>query len=218
MAVTGTKTVRQIVTAALRKAQVTAIDLDPEAAEAEEAREELNRMLKAWQNKRYNLWTKASASLPLTTAASYTLDPIRPLRILTARYTASGVEIPMYELSRQEYDELPQKAATGTPTQFHYDKQREAAKLYVWPLLATASGETIEYTYERELEDIDDLDAVIDVPGEWWDAVVLNLACRMAETFNTPIPQTTYLRADAELMQALGDDQEASVYFGPEDY
>ena len=213
MAVTGTKTVNKIVTYALRKAGVAAWNETPASDDASAAMDELNLMLKGWQNKGYNLWTKTGGSLALTTAASYTLSPVRPLRILSARLKRSGTETPMYEMTRQEYDELPNKTSTGLPTQFYYDRQREAAKLYVWPVLSTAAGETVEYTYERELEDIAALSDTIDVPGEWWDAVVYNLAARIAETVGLPRPPTLIMRAAELLREAGAFDREESVYF-----
>lgn len=214
MVTTGTQTVRSIVTAALRKARVVGFGQTPDADEAEAAMQELNFMLKAWQNRRYNLWTKTAGSLTLTTAAVYTMDPVRPLRILSARLKRGGVEIPMQRMTRDEYDELPVKTTTGTPTQFYYDRQREAARLYIWPVLASASGETIEYTYDRELEDVTDLDDTLDMPGEWWDAVVYGLAVRILETLALPAPQTLLLRAEMLLETALADDREGSIFFG----
>jgi hypothetical protein len=214
MATTGTQTVRDVVKAALRKARVTGFGEAPDADDAEVAMDELNFMLKGWQNRRYNLWTKTAGSLALTTAAVYTLDPVRPLRILSARFKRNGIEVPMQRMTRDEYDELPNKATTGQPTQFYYDRQREAARFYVWPVLATAAGETIEYTYDRELEDVTSLDDTLDMPGEWWDAVVYGLAVRMLETLNMPAPQTLILRAEYLLETALADDREGSVFFG----
>lgn len=216
MAVTGTQTVRDIVTHAMRKSGMMDWNESPTATEAEFARMELNFMLKGWQNLKYNLWTYTAGSLTLTTAASYTLDPVRPLRILTARLRQNGRDLPMTRLTREEYDNLPNKAATGLPTQFYYDRQREAARFYVWPVLSAASGETIEYTYERELEDVGDLTDVIDMPGEWWAATIANLAVRLAEATGLEPRQVLLLEATGTLEAALGADREESVFFGAE--
>ena len=79
MAVTGTKTVRAICTSALRKAQVVGMSETPSGDDMAEAVELLNMMLKAWQMSSYNIWTYTNGSLALTTALSYTLDPVRPM-------------------------------------------------------------------------------------------------------------------------------------------
>lgn len=209
-------TTRDIISDALRKIGVVAADEAMTADQAASGLRELDRMLKGWQNRGYFLWTKASQTLTLTTAASYTLSPVRPLRILNARLVRSGLETPMMEMARDEYDNLPNKASTGLPTQFHYDRQRENALFYVWPVLATANGETIKITYEREVEDQDDLDAAPDVPGEWLDATVYNLASRLADDFMINNPRVD-ARAQALLEEALAFDREGSVFFGGDD-
>lgn len=216
MATTGTMTARQIITQALRKARFLAFGEEANADDATAARDEMNVMLKGWQNKGYNLWTKASMSVPVTTAASYTLDPVRPLTILSARFKRGDTEAPMEQMTRDEYDGLPVKTSTGQPTQFYYDRQREAAVFYVWPVMASTSGETIEITYDREVEDITDIGAEVDVPGEWWDAVIYNLAARLGESVPSQHSTIVAARAEALLRDAGAFDREGSVYFaGP---
>lgn len=213
MATTGTYTTRDLVEDALRKIGVVAIDDPMTADESAHALRALDRLMKSWQNREYSLWLNATQTLTLTTSASYTLSPVRPLRILNARLVRSGIETPMQELTREEYDDLPLKSATGVPTTFYYDRQREASLFYVWPVLAAANGETIKIAYEREFEDQTDLTAVPDVPGEWWDAVVYGLAARLADDYGKNVPNVV-ARAEEELRLALSADREGSIYFG----
>lgn len=217
MAVTATRTARQIIEAAAHRIDAIAVNESVPTDEETIAVESLDLMLKSWQNMGYNLWAATGGSLSLTTASSYTLSPVRPLRILSARYKASSTanEIPMTEMTREEYDILPNKSTQGTPTQFYYDRQREAAKLYIWPVLASASAETIEFTYERELEDISAATDVIDVPGEWWEAVVNSLALRLCMDWGgLSIPPALPQIAEASLNAAMSFDREGSVSFG----
>jgi hypothetical protein len=219
MATTGTLTVRDVVTRALRKAGICGIGDDPTADDAQTAMEELDMMLKSWQNEGYNLWTKTSMSHTLTTSAAQTLDPVRPMRILSCRYksSAAATELVMTRMMRDEYDSLPNKTTTGTPTQFYYDRQRESARLYVWPLLTAATGQTLQITYDRELEDITSLDDTLDMPSEWFLAVVYGLAALMMET--VPVrsqDQRVTQRAQMLLNKAGAFDQEQSVFFAGE--
>ena len=211
MAVTGTLTNRDICTSAMRKIGVSGQGETLDAATVEDARAGLERMLKAWQNRGHNLWNTAAQSVALTTAAVYTLDPVRPLAINNMRLKRSGIETPMHRMTREEYDTLPRKDSTGIPTTFYYDRQREAARLYVWPVLAAANGETLEITYTKEQSDID-LNDVADVPGEWWDAVVYGLAARMMDDYEINMPNVM-ARAEEELRIAQQFDREGSVFF-----
>ena len=212
--VTATQTNEAICRAALRKLGVLAIDETPTADEIEAARSQLERLLKGWQNKGYFLWTVTTMAVTLTTAASYSLTPARPVQIQNVNFRRSGVDLPMIELNRQEYDRLPNKTATGTPTQFYYDRQKESGTLYIWPALATASGETLQITYVREVADVT-LDAAVDVPSEWWDAVVYNLAMRLSDDFMIPAQSMggVVAQAIATLNDALAGDREGSIYF-----
>lgn len=205
MATTGTQTVRDIVTDALLDLEVVSIGEALPADLAAHAVRVLNRVMKSWQLRDdAPAFLKASQTLALTTAASYTLNPARPIRILSARFKRNGQEIPMIPLSRDEYDELPIKTTTGTPTQFYYDRQKEAALFYVWPVLATANGETVQITYEREFEDVE-INDTIDLPGEWWDVAVLQLASRLAHAYGSEAAkQTVMMRAEQALNIALG--------------
>lgn len=213
MATTATQTVRQIVEDALLQIGVGTLGQTPSAARSDLARRTLSRMLKEWQLLGHPAFTRTSQSLTLTTAASYTLNPVRPMRILSARLKKDGIETPMFEMSRREYDDLPQKTTTGLPTNFYYDRQREAALFYVWPVLSAAAGETVEITYEREIDDLASLNDTIDVPGEWYDPVVWGLAAELAPVFGKDA-QMVQLRAEQKLARALGASSEGSVYFG----
>lgn len=181
--------------------------VDPEHVQF--AMGKLGRMLSAWQNLGYSLWTRAEQTVTLTTAGTYTLSPVRPARILSVRMVRSGTELPMHEMTRQEYDDLPIKTTTGHPTSFYYDRQREAARLYIWPLLSTAAGETLKITYERAIERPTKLSDEVDVPVEFEHAMVLGLAAELAPAFSRMPPPA----AAASLMVALAADREGSVFF-----
>ncbi len=200
---------REAIEDALREINVLALDEAMEAAQVQFGLRKLGRMLLAWQNLDYNIWLKASQTLTLTTARSYTLSPERPLRILSARISTDDIETPLQELTRQDYDELPNKTATGRPTSFHYDRQKEDALLYVWPV-PDAAGDTIEITYARAIERPDRLGADVDIPPEWEDAVVFGLAVSLAPAFQRQPPMDL---AAAHLSVALAFDREGSVFF-----
>lgn len=215
MAVTGTQTVRDIVTDALLDIEVGAIGQAANATLSAHAVRVFNRIMKAWQlDDAAPSFLKSSQTLTLTTAASYSLLPERPIRILSARLKRAGIEIPMIRLTRDEYDSLPVKATTGIPTQYYYDRQKEDALFYVWPVLSVAAGETVEITYEREFEDVD-INDNIDLPGEWWDVAVLQLASRLVHAYGSEgAKQSVPMRAEIALNKALGASADGeSVYW-----
>ncbi len=140
---------------------------------------------------------------------------MRPSRISSARVKRSGLETPIEALARQEYDAIPDKTSTGIPTCFHFSRLRDTAKLYLWPLLITAAGETLEITYEREFEEADDFSDGPDHPAEWENAAVYGLAVMLSDNHGKSGPTD---KAGYFLQQALAADREGSVYFCSEGY
>lgn len=217
MAVIATQTVREIIEAALLDIEAVTMGQPVPARQAEHAVATLNRVMKAWQLRDETpSFLKARQSLALTTAASYTLNPVRPMRILSARVKRAGIETPMLRLTREDYDNLPNKATIGFPTQFYFDRQREASLFYVWPVLGVAAGETVEITYEREIEDLG-INDTIDLPGEWYDVAVKQLAARLVGPYGSEAAKQR-LPGEAEhalnMALAAGMDGESVYWHG----
>lgn len=168
--------------------------------------------------------TTVTLASPLTGAANgsavvvaYQTDIQRPLRVINARrYNfASALDIPMNPaLSRQDYRELPNKLATGTPTQFFYDPQIPAGNIYIWPLEVTVV-DAIKFTWMRQLQNFDTDANTPDFPQEWIDTLVFNLAFTMAPEFGIPMEQYNMIKEQAALYLDLasGFDREPESYY-----
>lgn len=208
-------TARQVVDHALKLIRELDGTQSASGADAKEALVSLNLMLKSWQHSGPHIFRDTFGSLTLTDAtASYALNP-QPYRVVEARYRdTAGRDIPMFELGRQEYVDLPLKAATGVPTQYYVDYQRGATNLYVWPVLATATTESVQYTFQRRFEDVDSLNEEIDVPQECLDLVAYNLADRLLDLFGKDIPRITQ-RAALLKQQSEDEEREDFVQFVP---
>lgn len=216
MAVTGTFTVAEIVTAALRKIGVSAGDETPSSADMASGVEALNWMLKAWQvNEELDL-AVTSLSHSLTATAAQTLTPVRPVRILHVNFRQSSIDRPLTEMTRQEYDTLPNKSTAGDPTSWYYDRQKESAVLYIWPVPSSVSGKTLEITYERELEDIAASTDTVDLPVEAHECAVYMLADRLSDDYELDRPKVT-ARAQYLWGELLAGQNEGSVWFTERD-
>jgi hypothetical protein len=209
---------RQAITFALKKLNVVGLGQPIAAADAEDAKTALNLMLKSWQLKGPHLWKKTEGSVTLTDATqSYNLfATLNPLRVLDARYRdTSSIDLPMTEMVRQQYFDLPQKSSAGIPTTFYFDPQRGAPTLYVWPVKATITTETLQLTYQKRFDDIDDLDNDIDVEQEWLETVGYNLAARIADDHGIEGRVADRIIARAEMLhaEAMDYDREDTLVF-----
>jgi hypothetical protein len=208
---------RDVVTAALRKIRVIAAREEPTADQAADATEALNLMLKGWQ-KHTNLWRMTEGTVTLVADThSYALSPV-PHKVIDARYRdANSRDLPMFEMSRKEYFDLPVKTSTGIPTQFYIDQQRDTTTLYLWQALASVTTETIKYTYQRAFEDIDNLNNDLDLRSEHLELVIYALAARLIDDFGRTgeIYNRIIARADIMLQEALDDDRESEIRLVP---
>ena len=224
---TWTQTEIQIVSRALRLLGVGTAGETLSAEETSDGVAALNALVKAWQAKGLGLWTRTEGTMTLVAAQqSYTMGgsgtpdfASRPLKIESCRVKdSSDREIPMAELSRQEYFNLPLKSATGIPTQFYYDPQLNAGKLYVWPTLQTGQTRTLAFTYRRTLEDFSANGDTPDFPVEWINALTYNLAVDLSPEYpGATISPIVTARASEYLADLRGfDAEDSSVYFQPD--
>lgn len=209
---------RFLVNFALKQLRVKTAGEDVSAEDMSDGIESLNMMLKSWQTSGPNLFRKTVGSLTLTAnTASYSL----PLayRVISARFRQNSRDLPMEVLTDEEYQDMPLKTTTGIPTTYYFDPQIGGGTLYIWPVLAAVSDETIQYTYQRRFEDIDSPDNDIDIPQEWIETVGYNLAARMLSGYGHLDPS---LRNDIRdmatslLKDAKDADRESVIRFEPE--
>lgn len=221
MATTNTYTVGEICTKALRLVGIVSNTLPVQADDLAQAIMSLDMMLKTFQLEGVFRYTRTTQSITVTNATiSYTLSPrLHELTFVTWK-DASGNERELIAMTDDEYRDLPDKDSAGEATQYYYDRQKESAVLYVWPVLATAASQTIEISGSREVEDVTAASETIDIPTEWAETVTYGLASRLADEFelDSPAVQRVIARAGALEARALAWDREDTVEFRPEYY
>lgn len=223
-------TTANLIKDALIECAVIAPDETVQADMLADAQRKLNMMVKHWQVSGHNLWTYTRDTLTLvnnkgTDTNPYTFGPggdkaYRPLRILNMRYAdTNGLERPMQQISRQEYDEQPLKTSKSSPTLFYYDPQLTTGELCIWPLNADGAGGTLKYTYTRTLEDFVSNANTPDFPQEWYEPLMYGLASRLIASYrpqDVASIQRLQLAAAQSLSDALAYDVEpVSVYVRP---
>lgn len=170
-----------------------------------------------------HLWLRTSQSVALAAGtASYALSP-RPKRIIDVRrkVTATGIETPLTEWSRTQYDEMPNKVVQSIPTAYYYDPQLNAGNLYVWPTAssATASTTTLQVTYLRTVEDFVDSGNSADLPQEWHLALSYLLAEQLALKYGVAPDIRQEIAARAQTYKAdieSFDTEPASLFMQPD--
>ena len=160
----------------------------------------------------------ASAASDDATVYWYTTQIERPVRIFNARRgTFSGAEVPIDMVARDIYMNQPNKTSASIPTMAHYHPDIATGKLYVWPVSSTSQN-VLRFTYQRTIEDIDVVTNTLDMPEEAIDALVYELAIRLAPEYQLDIDKRQILVAESmDLMDDLEafDEDDTSVQLVP---
>lgn len=184
--------------------------------DAETARVHLNLMLKTMQADGCNIWRQEPESITFAAGtATVTLDP-RVIDVIEARLVrATNSEFSLGRWDRGQYITLPNKAQTGTPVAFYFQKNRDAVTMTLWPVPYTEY--VVNCTTARVIADVTEVNDDLDVPQEWLECVVWNLADRLAPVFGVTdkapqIAEKVTQRA-AALYSAMRDfDRPSSVF------
>lgn len=188
----------------------------------EDGRTSLNLMVKAWSANDH-MWIRTQMPLTLVASqAAYSLTP-RPTRILGIRrqVTVGGIETPLTEYAREDYLDQSNKSADSIPVNYYYDPQRSTGVLYVWPRpsASTASAMTLQIDYLRKIEDFDASNNDADLPQEWLEALVWNLADNLETEYpvNNPRIAAKIERKAKETLDEIEswDTEPASLFLQP---
>lgn len=217
----------QLIASALRKISVTESGETPDSSMVSEASDALNAMVKHWQANGIHIWRMAEATITLVVGqTSYALgtDPAtKPLKIISARRfnTTSLIDVPLEEMDRVEYQEMPNKTSTGAANSFFYDRRAAVIStglFYVWPSPEN-TDEIIKYTYARPIQDFNAAGDAADFPLEWTRAVEWGLADELADEYDVPEPKRTRIeRRAAQYLNEVNwwETEEVSIQFVPD--
>jgi hypothetical protein len=153
----------------------------------------------------------------------YQTDLVRPLKVISARrYNFdSAIDTPLMEMSRVEYQEMPNKTSASTVNGFFYDRRGGATNsglIYLWPTPANVD-DAIKMTVARPIEDFTVAADDPDLPTEWIRALEWGLADELADEYDVPEPKRSRIerRAAQYLAEANWWEQElVTIEFAPE--
>lgn len=214
MATSGTTvfslTARDIAHDALQENGIIGIGLSMEADELDAVLRRLNGMLKSWQLQGV-LWKQETESLS-GTADTATIALGTYVRGVNAcRYVESATnEQQMQRFERDEYNALPNKANSGTPTIYYVQRAEDGLVLHVWPV--PSANFTLKADIDRKMDTVTDANETLDLPEELMETVYANLAVRCAGLFQAPLSQELVQRA-ATLERQMLDNYRPASYF-----
>lgn len=150
------------------------------------AKMSINLLFVEWTAKDADVLYRVSQDTETVVAAStYFSPPTGTFDIdgLVLDYNSAGTDIPLARMSREDYLMLPDKEATGRPTQYYVDQSNlNAPRIYIWPVPA----ESCAFIYDclRYVQTPGLLGETMDVHRPWLDAMMAGLAYRLAMKYS----------------------------------
>jgi hypothetical protein len=146
--------------------------------DARTARRSLNLMFADWANRGLNLWTVKQETVSVVSGtATYTLDATYVDLLEVVLRNSSNTDFTLTQMSRNEYLTIPNKTATGQPSQYFFDRQT-IPTITLWS--TPNASFTLVYYYVRRIQDADALVNTTDAPFRFLPCMAAGLAYYIA--------------------------------------
>lgn len=213
------KTPLDIITLALKTANVVGVGQTPSAEDTNDSFNLLNMLMAQLQRRRYFIYNLQTTSFPANGAQSYTVGPggnfniPRPAKIESAYFRLNStaptpVDYPLEVLRAQEdYSRISLKNLNAFPRYAFYDMAYPVGNLFVWPL--PNSQYTIFINTMLQLQQFSTVNDVINLPPEYFAALMWNLVVELYDFYGLPQNPTVIKRAEMAL--TIIEDANAAI-------
>jgi hypothetical protein len=191
-------TVQDIIKASLRKLAVIASGESPEPEELTDSMSALQTMLRAWAGKSITVFASTHDNFVLQAGVSLyvwgvgsggVFNSIRPNQLLGASILdSSGVTYPVDLISEARYRSIAVKLTTSRPYSLYFQPLFPSAFVYLYPVPDTAYHLLIDsFKPFTETSSFDTLESELMFPVNYEEAIIYNLAVRLAPDFEKPL-------------------------------
>ena len=196
------------------------------------AAEALNLMVKTLMPLGMQVWCQDEQFVPMSAFSAspaievgngYTFDlDYKPLKLLEAqRYdnvdATNPSSVPLHVMTNREWQQTTRKKETGAPISVYYRPEVDKGWLHLWPMPDSywQTNGFVEVIFLRQLQDFDESTNTPDFPSEWHEALVYQLAVRLAPNYGLPPLERQQLKKEADEILGLVasfDQEEGALY------
>lgn len=148
----------------------------------------LNRMLQGWSTQNAIVYYQKEIAHVLDGSIEYTIGTggdiaeSRPNYIISAYATQSGEDWPVEVIrDKAQFDKIYDKTITGIPDYLYYQPEYPLGKLRIWPVGDAST--TLHFSSRAILQQFSTANDTVSLPDGYEDAIVFNLAVRLASSF-----------------------------------
>lgn len=190
------------------------------------ARRNLNLLFSEWGNRGIHLWKVALNEIALVNGQPNYTTPASVSDVLEAFVSSTNAagnnvntqDVSLTKIDRSAYAALPNKYATGQPSQYYVDRQiTPIIYLYQAPNLSTYT--TLKYYSINRIEDAGAYGNTPDTPFRFLPCMVSGLAYYISFMKAAEKTQMLKLAYEDEMKRALDEDgSRTSLYISPQTY
>ena len=182
------------------------------------ARRSLNLLLSEWGNRGVHLWKVTNHTQNLVASTTTYTAPADCSDVLEAVFRNGTTDTTMTKISRSEYQAIPNKSSTGTPTQYYVRRNLANVEINLY-LTPDTTDTQINYFYVARIQDAGAYTNTPDAPYRFLPCLVSGLAYYTSQEIAPQLSQELERRYEAELQRALTEDsQSTSVNIVPQNF
>lgn len=212
-----------IIKTALRKIGVLAEGQTPSIEQTTNAALALNSLVSLFETKGMPLWKRTTQVItPILGQADYTITNAVKVAQVILTFVTSGTQYDLIEKSLYDFNNLPQGDLNpGTAVHYTYQPGIENGTLSLWPTpdAGMVAGNRVEVVKQKEFDGFFSALETPDFPPYYSDALIYNLAVRLAPEYGLPIQDRQLLKAEAKEYTDMAfdaGDEDGSLYFQPD--
>ena len=182
------------------------------------AKRSLNLLLSEWANRGVHIWKVKNYTQNLVANTTTYTAPSDTSDILEAVFRNGNTDTTLNKISRSEYEALPNKSSTGTPSQYYV--KRNLSNVTISLFLTPGTTDTqINYNYIARIEDAGTYTDNPDAPWRFLPALTSGLSFYLSQKFMPQRTQEMKMYYEDELQRALTEDgQRTSVHLVPQKF
>lgn len=127
-------------------------------------------------------------------------------------------DLPVTQMNRDDYSALPSKYLQGNPSVNFYYEKLVNPQFTLWPVPNNSVNMVCIWRY-RQIQDVGNLTQTLELPSRWYEAIIWQLALRLAHELPQVDPtrrQMVAAEADKWTMVSDGGETDGSpIYFTP---
>lgn len=190
-------TVRQLIVKSMQKIGLLTKTEQPSADEVNDALYSLNSLLASWSNESMLIVARAWENFQLvggttlyTIGPGQTFDTVRPTFINDAYVIVNSTNTPSYQLTviqDETYFDTTLKTQQGIPFELNYDNAYPTGNIRIY--FVPDQAYTLYMLSEKPLTSFATLDTIVSLPPGWEEALIYNLAIRLAPEYGQQASQ-----------------------------